>query len=76
MLFKFDNPKNGRFYYMFQHFEADKPVLTIVRGGKKRKVIENYVYDDLNSITQEIERRKKRRVQNGYLQGIINDTKK
>lgn len=71
MLFKFENPKNGRFYYMFQHYEADKPTLTIVRGGKRRKVIENHFYADLSSITKEIERRKKRRIQRGYFQENI-----
>lgn len=71
MLIKFENPDNGRFYYMLQHFENDKPVLTIVRGGRKRKAIENHFYDDLTEINREIERRKKRRLQHGYLQENI-----
>jgi hypothetical protein len=68
MLLKFYNPFNGRYYYMFQHYEGDKPVLTIVRGGKKRKAIENYFYDNLGIMQKEIDRRKKRRIQRGYFQ--------
>lgn len=68
MLIKFDNPSNGRFYYMFQHYEGERPVLTIVRGGQKRKAVENYFYDNISLMQQEVERKKKRRIQRGYLQ--------
>jgi hypothetical protein len=68
MLLKFENPSNGRFYYLIQHIENNKPTLTIIRGGKKRRVEESYFYNDQTEMERDMERRKKRRIQRGYFQ--------
>lgn len=67
MLIKFENPTNGRFYYIFSHIENNKLALSIVRGGKTKRIIENYFFEDEFSIEKEIQKRVKRRLKRGYL---------
>ncbi len=68
MLMEFENPTNGRFFYMFSHFDENgNPQLTIVRGGKKSKRVENFVFDDRTRLDKEFQRRANKRLKRGYL---------
>jgi hypothetical protein len=68
MLMKFENPTNGRFFYMFSHFDENgNPQLTIVRGGKNSKRIENFTFNDYARLHKEFERRANKRLKRGYL---------
>ena len=68
MLVKFDNPDNGRFYYLCTHRDLfNDLVLTVIRGGKNGSRVErHYGFKDLLSIYAEIKRISKIRLSHGY----------
>lgn len=68
MLLKFENPTNGRYFYMFAHSdEFGRSQLTIVRGGKHSRRVENKFYSDQAELQKEMKRRANKRLKRGYL---------
>lgn len=68
MQIKYRNPENQRYFDMILHVnEKGKPEITIYRGGKHvKKIDETKEYDDFESALRELKRKEKRRLQRGY----------
>lgn len=67
-MLKFENPCNGRYYYM--RIDQDllgHTVLTVIRGGKLHNVTRHYAYNCLTKINSEIKRITKIRLKHGYI---------
>lgn len=66
-MIKFENKKNGRYYYlvvnrdMFNHL-----VLTIIRGGKNSSFSRHFAYNSQPRIDEEIKKISKIRIKRGY----------
>ncbi len=67
-MIKFENPTNGRFYYLQTHHDLlGHLVLTVIRGGKGSRFVKHYGYDCPEKIDKEIKRITKLRLNHGYL---------
>jgi len=65
---KFENPTNGRFYYMYIEKDLfDDMALVIVRGNKHSIIIRNYDFNCRNKIMEEIVRISNIREKRGYV---------
>lgn len=68
MLIKFENPINGRYYYLTVANDLfNKYVLTITRGGVSARVVKHLGFDCMEKIKNEIDRLTKRRLKRGYI---------
>lgn len=68
-MIKFENKSNGRYYYLYiQRDMLNDVVLTVVRGGRNVRVARNVsiLYDNRDSLSDEIARLSKRRIKRGY----------
>lgn len=66
-MIKFENPLNGRYYYIIlQKDMLEHDVLTIIRGGKRSRVVRHFGFNSINKIQDEIQRLIKIRVKRGY----------
>lgn len=67
-MLKFENPSNGRFYYMFMMRDLFNDLnLCIFYGGRHSRFIRTIGYNCRNTIREEMERLSKRRLKRGYL---------
>ena len=68
MFIKFENPTNGRYYYIHQHCDLlGDLVLTVIRGGKNVNIIRHFGFDNIQSLQKDIYKRIKARLNNGYI---------
>ena len=66
-MLKFENKSNGRFYYLeVERDMINDFVLTIIRGGKRVRVVRHRGFDSANHLNAEITRLTKRRLKRGY----------
>lgn len=67
-MIKFENPVNGRFYYLHVHTDLfNQLVLTVIRGGKDISITQHFGFDCKDRIDKEIERITKLRLRRGYV---------
>jgi hypothetical protein len=67
-MIKFENPTNGRYYYLEINTDAlNDLVLTIIRGGARSRVVRHFGYNCQSDIEREIERICKVRLKRGYV---------
>jgi hypothetical protein len=65
---RFENPENGRFYYMLvQKDMFDDLVLVVIRGGLGRSLTRCVATGSPQFVDHEIDRLSKRRLQRGYI---------
>lgn len=71
-MIKFENPKNGRFYYLYTQFDMFSDlVLVIIRGGtriRNSRIVRTFGHGCERIIQMEIERIIKIRKKNGYIE--------
>jgi len=67
-MLKFENPHNGRYYYlMIERDLLNDFVLVIRRGGHHHHVICKHGFDSENDLQKEIKRLSLRRLAHGYV---------
>lgn len=67
-MLRFENKTNGRYFYVMRSEDIlNNLVLTIIRGGRKARVVRHYGYDCRLKIDEEIKRLTKRRIKRGYV---------
>lgn len=67
-MIKFENPNNGRFYYLTINKDMlNECVLRIVYGGKHSSRTRAILCDNRNAICNEIDRLSKKRIARGYV---------
>lgn len=67
-MIKFENPVNGRYYYMVVEKDMfNEMVLRVTRGGSSVRVSISIACSDEQSISNEIERLSKKRIKRGYI---------
>ncbi len=66
-MIKFENQKNGRYYYIsIQRDMTGADVLVVVRGGRGMRVSRIYGFDSPQARDKRIEALMRRRIRNGY----------
>lgn len=66
-MLKFENPSNGRYYYLETHRDLlNDLVLTITRGGAHSRIVRHFGYNCETTLIREIERIKRIRLKRGY----------
>lgn len=67
-MLKFENPNNGRYYYIFKERDLlNDLVLTVIRGGNNTHVRRSIGFDCELAIHKEICRLSKKRIKRGYI---------
>jgi hypothetical protein len=67
-MLKFENPINGRYYYLdVQRDLFNHRVLVVFRGGYRHTRIEHIFFADDGTLRTELLRRTKRRIARGYV---------
>lgn len=71
-MLKFENPSNGRYYYIYTERDLfNEMVLIVLRGGRNYRTIRRCWFSNGLAVRQEIERLTKRRLARGYV--LINN---
>lgn len=66
-MLKFENPSNGRYYYIQVGTDIlNDMCVTIIRGGKNYRVVRHFGFNSFDKIQSEINRLTKIRVRRGY----------
>jgi len=67
-MIKFENPENGRYYYLVKEKDIlNELVLTVIRGGRNVRVVRRMGFGCESLIQKEIERISKKRIKRGYI---------
>jgi hypothetical protein len=68
MILKFENSDNGRYYYIIKEKDFfNHDILTIIRGGRRHRIMRHYGYNCEIHIQREIKRLSKLRIRHGYV---------
>ena len=66
-MIKFENPTNGRFYYLdVQRDIFNDLVLTVIRGGRYTRVVKHFGYNDPLAIQRQVDKISRQRLKRGY----------
>lgn len=68
-MIKFENPTNGRFYYLQRNRDMfGDIVLTVFRGGHRTRIVRHYGYGSESDFSMAVSRLTKIRLRHGYVQ--------
>lgn len=68
-MIKFENPKNGRYYYIaVQNDLISTPILIVYRGGNQKKLVKNYSFKSVSDLQSRLNLMINRRLARGYIQ--------
>lgn len=67
-MLKFENPTNGRYYYIIKNKDMINDLaITVIRGGIHHNVTRRMGYNDPGQLEREVEKLVKRRIKRGYV---------
>jgi len=67
-MIKFENPVNGRYYYICIQKDLLNPIVAIYKGGTQKKIRKIYAFECHETMSRFIADMVKRRLRNGYVQ--------